>query len=197
MLATLMLSQGVPMLLAGDEFGRTQGGNNNAYCQDNEISWVDWSLADGNAELLTFTQRLIMLQRQHPVFRRRRFLRGMPVPEVGETLPDIAWFTLDGTDMADEHWDVDHARTVTMFLNGDAITEPGRRGQRIVDDSFLVMFNAHHEPLRFAAPDAGYGKEWVTEVDTARPAPGDEEVLVAAESTELPGRSIKVLRRRT
>ncbi|GAA4955661.1 glycogen debranching protein GlgX [Actinoplanes utahensis] len=197
MLVTLMLSQGVPMLLAGDEFGRTQGGNNNAYCQDNEISWIDWSLAESQAPLLAFTQRLIMLQRKHPVFRRRRFLRGEPVHNAGEALPDIAWLTLDGTEMAEQHWDVDHARTVTMFLNGEAITEQGPRGQRIRDDSFLVMFNAHHEPLRFAAPDPGYGKEWITEVDTARPTLDSEESLAAADTTELSGRSIKVLRRRT
>ncbi|AEV85579.1 glycogen debranching protein [Actinoplanes sp. SE50] len=196
LLVTLMLSQGVPMLLAGDEFGRTQGGNNNAYCQDNEISWVDWSLAESNASLLTFTRRLIMLQRRHPVFRRRRFLRGAPVHEAGEALPDIAWFTPDGTEMADEHWEAGHARTVTVFLNGDAITEQGRRGERIVDDSFLLMFNAHHEPLRFTAPDPGFGKEWAVEVDTADPAADHDETLTAAEGVDLPGRSIKVLRRR-
>ncbi|GGQ77343.1 glycogen debranching protein GlgX [Couchioplanes azureus] len=197
MLVTLLLSQGVPMLLAGDEFGRTQGGNNNAYCQDNEISWIDWSLAEANADLLDFTRRLITLQRRHPVFRRRRFLRGSPVRDVGEALPDIAWLTLDGTEMAEEHWDVDHARTVTMFLNGDAITEPGRRGERVVDDSFLVMFNAHHEPLPFTVPDAGYGKQWATEVDTEHAVPNPDEVIQAGDTVELTGRSIRVLRRLT
>jgi glycogen operon protein len=195
LLATLLLSQGVPMLLAGDEFGRSQGGNNNAYCQDNEISWIDWSLVERNADLLHFTRRLIDLQREHPVFRRRRFFHGGPVRESGEALPDIAWLTVDGTQMSDEHWTEEHARAVMVFLNGDAITEPDRRGQRIRDDSFLLLFNAHHEPLTFALPAADFGKEWQTEVDTALGEVTHDATVPAGGSYQVAGRSLTVLRR--
>src|ERR687897_1742361 len=161
-LSTLFLSQGIPMLLGGDEIGRTQKGNNNGYCQDNEISWFDWQAADH--DLLEFTTRLIELRKQHPVFRRRRWFQGRPIH--GARVTDIGWFTPEGTEMADEHWGEGFAKAVGVFLNGEAIDDPDPRGERIVDDSFYVLFNAHHEPLRFVLPKRDWGKGWTVVVDT-------------------------------
>src|SRR5690606_38082749 len=143
MLTTLLLSQGVPMLLAGDEISRTQKGNNNAYCQDNEISWVNWKEAD--TELLEFTKKLIHLVHEHPVFCRRRWFQGMPIRGVG--VEDIAWFLPDGTEMSEEHWNTGYAKSLGIFLNGYGFHYPGSKGERVVDDDFYVIFNAHHEPL--------------------------------------------------
>jgi isoamylase len=141
-LATLFLSQGVPMLLGGDEIGRTQSGNNNAYCQDNEISWYDWSRVD--QELLAWTRALITLRRQHPVFRRRRFFQGRPVrgPRRDDRLPDIAWFRPDGEEMTDKDWEVGYAKSLGVFLNGSAIPDPDPHGRPVVDDSFFLIFNS-------------------------------------------------------
>ncbi len=207
-LATLMLSQGVPMLAHGDEFGRTQHGNNNAYCQDNPLTWVHWPAADGaGARLLEFTQGMVWLRRDHPVFRRRRFFHGRPVPGrpageggVGgeyEDLTDIAWFTPAGEEMTKRNWGASYAKSLTVFLNGYAISEPDRRGGRIVDDSFLLMFNAHFEPLEFTVP-AGHGQEWVVVVDTTQPrlpAPGAGARLKAGDALLLADRSLMVLQR--
>ncbi|MER5351235.1 glycogen debranching protein GlgX [Kitasatospora sp. NPDC002551] len=207
-LATLMLSQGVPMLSHGDEFGRTQQGNNNAYCQDNELTWVHWPKDDGaRTRLLEFTQQMVWLRRDHPVFRRRRFFHGRPVPgraagEGGgggeyEDLTDIAWFTPGGEEMTKRNWGASYAKSLTVFLNGYAISEPDRRGGRIVDDSFLLMFNAHFEPLEFTVP-AGHGQEWQVVVDTARPrlpAPGAEARVKAGDTLWLTDRSLMVLQR--
>jgi isoamylase len=161
-LATLFLSQGVPMLLGGDEIGRTQQGNNNPYCQDNEISWYDWAGRDET--LLGFTQRLIRLRHRHPVFCRRRWFQGRPIHGVG--LGDIGWFTPGGDEMSDEDWNAGFAKSLATFLNGGAIPSRSERGERIVDDSFYVMFNAHHEPVTFTLPDERWGKEWTTLLDT-------------------------------
>ncbi|MFJ8429924.1 glycogen debranching protein GlgX [Kitasatospora sp. NPDC094019] len=207
-LATLMLSQGVPMLAHGDEFGRTQHGNNNTYCQDNPLSWVHWPAGDGpDARLLEFTQGMVWLRRDHPVFRRRRFFHGRPVPgrhtgEDGgagayEDLTDIAWFTPAGEEMTKRNWGASYAKSLTVFLNGYAISEPDRRGGRIVDDSFLLMFNAHFEPLGFTVP-AGHGQEWQVVVDTAQPrlpAPGAGPVVKAGDVLWLTDRSLMVLQR--
>ncbi|MFC5661920.1 glycogen debranching protein GlgX [Kitasatospora misakiensis] len=207
-LATLMLSQGVPMLAHGDEFGRTQHGNNNAYCQDNPLTWVHWPTGDGaGARLLEFTQGMVWLRRDHPVFRRRRFFHGRPVPgrptgdggPVGEyeDLTDIAWFTPAGEEMTKRNWGASYAKSLTVFLNGYAISEPDRRGGRIVDDSFLLMFNAHFEPLEFTVP-AGHGQEWQVVVDTAQPrlpAPGAGARAKAGDALWLPDRSLMVLQR--
>ena len=144
-IATLMLSQGVPMLSHGDEFARTQGGNNNAYCQDNEVSWVRWpesGRARPTTDLLAFTRSMVWLRRDHPVFRRRRFFHGRPVEGTHDDLSDISWFTPEGEEMTQDDWQAAHAKAMTVFLNGDAISEPGPRGERISDDSFLLMFNA-------------------------------------------------------
>jgi isoamylase len=163
MLTTLLLSQGVPMILAGDEMGRSQGGNNNAYCQDNEISWLDWSDAEQSAGLLEFTRRLTRLRRDHPVFHRRRWFAGRPIRGAGA---DIAWYRSDGCEMDDHDWEAGFAKSVGVLLNGNAIPWPGPRGEQIADDSFFVIFNAHHEDLDWKlADDLGTG--WCRAVDTS------------------------------
>jgi len=170
-LTTLLLSQGVPMLLAGDEMGRTQQGNNNAYCQDNEISWVDWAVrSEDDQELLDYVRRLLRLRAEHAVFRRRRFFRGQSIRGGRQRLGDIAWFTLTGEEMTDDDWDAGFAKSLTVFLNGRAISEPDRRGERIEDDSFLLLFNASEQDLTFTIPPRRYGQRWAKALDTAMPA---------------------------
>jgi isoamylase len=160
LLTTLLLSQGVPMLLAGDELGRTQGGNNNAYCQDNEISWVDWEHIDD--DLLAFTQRLIALRHDHPTSRRRRYFQGRPI----RGTVDLGWCKPDGTEMTDEDWEVGHARSVGLFINGESITHKDPRGQAVVDDSFLLLLSAHDEPIEWTLPGQ-WGHSWRVVLDTA------------------------------
>jgi isoamylase len=189
-LTTLFLSQGVPMLSHGDELGRTQQGNNNGYCQDNELTWVDWSDVREKWLLLEFTQSLAALRKKHPVFRRRRFFYGKPV----RGLNDIAWLTPSGEEMTDSDWNVGYAKSLAVFLNGDAITEPDRRGRPIRDDSFLLLFNAHHETIQFTIPK-DYGDMWHTEIDTAMPIKLDARMCRAGEDVAVPGRSVRVLRR--
>ncbi|OMB97376.1 glycogen debranching enzyme GlgX [Mycobacterium sp. NS-7484] len=165
-LTTLLLSQGVPMISHGDELGRTQGGNNNVYCQDNEISWIDWDSAD--ADLIEFTRAVSALRAAHPVFRRRRFFDGRPVREAGAAvLPDIAWFSPDGSDMTTEDWETGYAKSVAVYLNGQGIADLDVRGQRVVDDSFLLCFNAHYEPIEFALPPAQFAARWVPAISTS------------------------------
>ncbi|MFG2498037.1 glycogen debranching protein GlgX [Streptomyces sp. NPDC048441] len=194
-IATLLLSQGVPMLSHGDEFARTQGGNNNAYCQDNEVAWVRWP--EGESTQLEFTRAMTWLRRDHPVFRRRRFFHGRPVEGTHDELSDIAWFTPEGEEMAAEDWDASQARAMTVFLNGNAISEPGTRGERIADDSFLMMFNASAEPLEFVVP-VNHGRQWQVVVDTARAEgvpPGTGPKARAGERLTLADRSLTVLQR--
>jgi isoamylase len=166
LIATLLFSQGVPMLAHGDELGRTQDGNNNGYCQDNELTWVDWDLDEDRSALLQFTQNVFRIRSEHPVLRRRRFFAGAPDHGGESDLRDIAWFAPDGTHMSDSAWDADQARAVMVFLNGEAITEPDLRGEQIVDDSFLVLYNAQPEPATFTLPDADYGADWTAVLDT-------------------------------
>ena len=193
-LATLMLSQGVPMLLMGDEIGRTQQGNNNAYSQDNELSWVDWAKAD--LDLLVFTRRLIALRREHPVFRRRRWFQGSSV-RGGSTDADIGWFTPAGLEMTDDVWRDGLAKSLTVWLNGDAIPTCDPRGDRIVDDDFLVMFNAGDEPQTFTIPPNVAGG-WVIALDTSH---AGEATSARAEATteiyriDVADRGVIVLRR--
>ena len=151
LLATLLLSQGVPMLVAGDEMGRTQGGNNNAYCQDNAISWLDWEHTD--AELVAFVRRLIGLRRSHPVFHRRHFFQGQSIH--GAEIKDIHWLKPDGTDMSDHEWGHEFARCLGVYLSGEALTERDRRGHPLRDDNFLVLFNAHHDTLALLIDHGG------------------------------------------
>ncbi|MCA6090620.1 glycogen debranching protein GlgX [Streptomyces sp. SCA3-4] len=200
-MATLLVSQGVPMLSHGDEFARTQHGNNNAYCQDSELSWVHWPCpgeesSERAQRMLRFTRSLVWLRRDHPVFRRRRFFHGRPVQGTHDDLSDIAWFTPEGEEMQQSDWQAAHARSLTVFLNGGAISEPGPRGEPIVDDSFLLMFNAHDRPLDFVVP-MNHGRQWQVIVDTARPegaAPGGPKVA-AGERMTLADRSLTVLQR--
>ncbi|MFC7218418.1 glycogen debranching protein GlgX [Streptomyces polyrhachis] len=205
--ATLLLSQGVPMISHGDEFARTQRGNNNVYCQDNELSWVRWPVpegADGFGEedrtahdLHAFTQAMIRLRREHPVFRRRRFFHGRPVSGTHDELSDIAWFTPEGAEMTGEDWQAAQATCLTVFLNGSAISEPGPRGERITDDLFLLMFNAGAQPREFTVP-VGHGSGWQVVVDTARPdpvPPGEGAKVAAGERLVLVDRAVTVLRR--
>ncbi len=180
-LTTLLLSQGVPMLLAGDELGRTQRGNNNAYCQDNEISWVDWDAVD--EALREFTRQLIALRRDHPVFRRRRWFHGRPI----RGTVDLGWCKPDGAEMSDEDWDTRFIRSIGMFLNGQAITAPDLRGRRLRDDSFLVLFNASHDPVEWLLPEQ-WGQSWELVLDTADghhadPLDSTAPIAVAARST--------------
>ena len=188
-LATLMLSQGIPMLLGGDEMARTQRGNNNAYCQDNDISWYDWEHQDGS--LVAFTQRLIAIRKHHPVFRRREYFQGRALHGGCD---DIAWFAPDGTEMTDADWQTGYTKSMAVFLNGEGIPSPDWRGDRVVDDTFLVLFNAFHEPIDFTLPEQRYGKRWIRMLDTADSlAEGDQED--ADQKMTVEGRSLVLLRR--
>jgi isoamylase len=192
-LATLFLSQGVPMLLGGDELGRTQGGNNNGYCQDNEISWFDWENAD--EALLEFTRNLIRFRSEHPVFMRRGWFLGRAIH--GGGVEDIGWFTPEGIEMAEENWGEGFAKSVAVFLNGGAIAYPGPRGEKIVDDSFLVLFNAHYESIPFTLPGAEWGKRWIRVLDTAGGGfVGDKRESAAKEEISVQSRSLVLLRRK-
>ncbi len=193
-LATLLLSQGTPMLLGGDEISRTQRGNNNAWCQDNEISWYDWELDERARELHEFTRRLIALRRQHPVFRRESFLEGSSEEGVAE-LPDAWWFRVDGRKMTARDWE-EGEPVLGLFLNGERIPYPGPHGERIVDDSFLLLFNAHSEERVFKLPGAWLGSEWTLEVSTHDPAaPAGSTRHPARSELALPSRTLVVLKR--
>jgi len=184
-LATLFLSQGVPMLLGGDEWGRSQGGNNNAWCQDNEISWFDWTSVDH--DLLEFTRRLIRLRLDHPVFRRTRFFRGS-----GTQLPDVWWMRTDGRRMTRRDWEDSGARAIGVFLNGDEIGALTQRAEEVRDDSFLVLFNAHYEDVAFRLPARRFGSRWAVELATGR---CDGDRLVPGTPVTVESRSLAVLRR--
>jgi isoamylase len=189
-LATLFLSQGVPMVLHGDELGRTQHGNNNAYAQDNDISWVSWVNAD--SDLLAFTRTVSQLRAEHPVFRRRRFFDGLGS---GDGVGDVGWLKPDGTDMTGRDWTAGFAKSLTVFLNGDAIREPGRQAERIVDDSFLLLFNASEDDLEFTVPGAKYGEAWEPVLDTADDDLRERVAVLAGERLKVISRSLVVLKR--
>ena len=189
-LATLFLSQGVPMLLGGDEISRTQFGNNNAYCQDNWISWYDWENAD--YDMLDFCQKLIRYRQKHPVFRRRRWFQGRPIHGSGAN--DIAWFALDGEQMIDDNWGVGYAKSLGVFLNGASILSPNPDGMRITGDDFYVIFNAHFEPLSFTLPDPYWGARWKKELDTHVGWIDGEAPVEAGSEIMIESRSLVVLR---
>jgi glycogen operon protein len=192
-LATLFLSQGVPMLCAGDELGRSQQGNNNAYCQDNELSWVDWRRDPAREELLDFTRRLIALRHRHPVLRRRHFFQGRQIR--GSQVRDLTWFRPDGHEMIDEDWANPHTRCLGLRLSGDAIEEVDEEGRPIVDDTLLLLLNAHHEPLPVVLPAHRRGVRWHVVLDTDRPrdvAAG--RPLRGGERFPLAGRAAALLR---
>ncbi|HQY32990.1 MAG TPA: glycogen debranching protein GlgX [Actinotalea sp.] len=193
-IATLLLSQGVPMLAHGDELGRTQGGNNNGYCQDNEVTWVDWALDKRRQTHLTFVRDVVRLRSDHPVLRRRRFFAGSAEHGGESELGDIAWFTTNGGHMSDADWQTRHARAVQVFLNGEAIAEPDVRGERVVDDSFLLLYNAAPEGVTFTLPPAEFGAVWTCVLDTDHTlAPGRQ--VKAGTAVTLTGRSTLVLTR--
>lgn len=196
MLATLLLSQGVPMICGGDEIGRTQCGNNNAYCQDNEISWFDWKLERSAKELMAFVERLIALRREHPVLRRRRFFQGRRIR--GSEVKDIAWFRPDGKEMTDEDWNKGFVKSLGIRLAGDAIEETDEKGRPIVDDTLLILLNAHSEPLSFTLPAHKRGVRWEPLLNTAEPhRPKRITLFKGGEYYELEARCLAVLRLRS
>ncbi|MBD2004431.1 MULTISPECIES: glycogen debranching protein GlgX [Cyanophyceae] len=192
-LVTLMLSQGVPMLVSGDEMQRTQKGNNNAYCQDNEISWLDWNLQNEKAELLNFTRQLIYFRRKHPVFQRRKWFQGRPIH--GRTISDLAWFNPDGSEMTEEQWQIGFSKAIGVFLNGEEIPRVGPQGQRIIDESFLLFFNAHWEMIEFTLPIDLQERGWMVEIDTKEASfVEDGAIYTGDKAVPVTARSLVVLR---
>jgi isoamylase len=190
-IASLMLSQGVPMLLSGDEIGHTQQGNNNAYCQDNEISWLNWELQELDRELLAFVQRMVMIRKQHPVFHRRSFFQGRPIKGAG--VKDILWLTPEGHEMTDEEWRSSHAQCLGMLLSGEGLEEYGERGESIKDSNFLVLMNAHHEDIPFTLPNGAVGAKWRALVDTTWTDHTQRSVHERGSTYPLQARSLVVL----
>ena len=201
-LTTLLLSQGVPMIAHGDELGRTQQGNNNVYCQDNELSWIDW--ADADEGLIEFTRAVSALRAAHPVFRRRRFFSGRPVRQrggagaataatSGQRLPDIGWFAPDGSEMTDDDWESGFVKSLGVYLNGYGIPDLDVRGQRVTDDSFVLFFNAHHEPIDFTLPHEDFGPSWVPVIYTADDVVEESKPYDAGATVTVDARSVMVL----
>jgi isoamylase len=191
-ITTLLLSQGVPMLLAGDEMGRTQRGNNNAYCQDNEISWLDWTPSDDQRSLLAFTQRVMALRAAHPVFRRRDFFQGRPLH--GSTVRDIVWLQPHGSEMGEQEWGQDHARALAVFLSGDGLNEVDGRGRAVSDDSFVVMFNADSNEVRFVLPSGLVPPTGELLIDTSFGADRPDTPFDASQAYVLAARSLALVR---
>jgi glycogen operon protein len=188
LMATLLLSQGVPMILSGDEFGHSQGGNNNAYCQDNTVSWLDWEWDQEQQDFLAFVQQMVSLRRSHPVFARRQFLRGR------EDVTEIIWLTPHGAEMTETEWNQHFARCLGVYLAGDNLKRTDRRGRPIRDDNFLVLFNAHYEKIDFVLPEIHPNSEWWTVLDTASPlTPFEGQHLTAGTRYPLQGRSLALL----
>jgi isoamylase len=192
LMATLLLSQGVPMVLGGDELGHTQGGNNNAYCQDNELSWLDWELDADRQAFLEFTAALIAMRRRHPVFSRRRFLQGDTAAADG--LREIIWLSPDGREMTEAEWGVPFARCLGLYLAGAAIERRDWRGRPVTDNNFVLLYNAHHEPIPFQLSAPLAEKVWWTAIDTAAGAPFTQQRLEPATPYPLQGRSLALLR---
>ncbi|MCX4743877.1 glycogen debranching enzyme, partial [Streptomyces antibioticus] len=188
--------QGIPMIGHGDELGRTQRGNNNAYCQDNPVSWIDWRLTGEQRELTAFCRRLLALRAAHPVLRRRRFFLGETVTHAGQPLPDLVWLLPDAREMRARDWQRSDAHSVGVFLNGDAIAEPDSQGRPVIDDSFLLLFNSYWEPVPFRLPGTSYGERWTVCADTAEPEGGrDETEYKAGAEVTVEARSLIVLSR--
>jgi glycogen operon protein len=196
LISTLLLSQGVPMILAGDELGRTQGGNNNAYCQDSEISWVDWDDPSGEGQaLLEFTRRLIALRRDHIVFHRSRFFHGQIIP--GTEVEDVVWLRPDGVELQDEDWNDPHAKALGVRLSGEAgLMHLTSRGEKEPDDTFLLLVNAAHESVRFRLPEASAEAEWVVVIDTTDDELTEPTSCAARVGLDLPPRSLQLLQLR-
>jgi glycogen operon protein len=190
-MATLMLSVGVPMISGGDEVGRTQQGNNNAYCQDNEISWTNWELAPSDRDFLQFVKRLIRIRKDNPVLRRRKFLQGRRIR--GKDVTDIAWIDPSGREMTDEAWAASDGRCLGMRLNGDAIAEIDERGERVVGDTLVVLINGGPDAVRFTLPALAATERWETLVDTADPWLTPHQIR-GGDAYHLQGRSVAVLK---
>lgn len=188
-LSTLFLSQGVPMLVAGDEFGRTQHGNNNAYCQDNEISWLNWDSID--KDLLRFSKKVIHLRHKHPVFRRYNWLVGQAAK--GLDLEDVVWFLPEGDQMTGENFDCDYAKSLALYLNGRGIRNAGEKGAQVIDDDFYLVFNAHYEGLQYKLPSEEYGKKWIKILDTDTEVK-EEIVFEASQMVDIAARSVVLFR---
>jgi glycogen operon protein len=180
LIATLMLSQGVPMVLGGDEIGRTQRGNNNPYCQDNETSWLDWTLTPGKERLLEFFVRMIRLRREHPIFHRRNFFQGRAIR--GSEVKDVVWLTREGVEMVDSEWRESHARSLAVYFSGEGLRETDDQGTPLSDATFLVLFNAHDRNVPFALPRFEPDTRWIAVMDTAH-----EEGLARGPVTEAGG----------
>jgi glycogen operon protein len=193
LLATLLVSQGMPMIAAGDEMGKTQGGNNNAYCQDSEISWLDWDLDDRRRALLGFTRRLVRLRLDQPVLQRRRFFSGRQLWD--SEVKDLAWFRPDGVEMTEEDWRQPFARSVAFLLGGDSIAGPDEQGQRILGDTLLVLMNAWHEAVTYVLPEIEWGREWEILLDTAGASDAKRDLVAARGSVRVEARSLVVLSR--
>ena len=192
-MATLMLSQGTPMISHGDEIGRTQHGNNNCYCQDSPLSWVDWSLQEPNADILEFARAVTALRIKHPVFRRRRFFKGMPIRS-GDQVRVFFFKQKTAYEMTPDDWN-SGIKSVAVFLNGEALPEPNTRGERVVDDSFLLCFNAHARDVAFVTPDGHYARAWMTVLDTFDPPAGGRKRVTAGTTITVPTRSVIVLQK--
>jgi isoamylase len=194
LLATLLLSQGTPMISGGDEVGRTQRGNNNAYCQDNEISWFNWSLDDDHRAILAFTRKLIALRHAHPALRRAKFFKGREIH--GTAVRDLMWFNFDGREMNDGDWGTAWAKSLAMFLAGKGLDTMDDQGQPVEDDDLLVIIHGGHEPLDFTLPDVGTGHgAWELLVDTSKD--DARESTDSGQVSTLGGRSLKLFRRRS
>lgn len=193
LLATLMFSQGIPMLVAGDEMGRTQHGNNNAYCQDNEISWLSWELQQQDRDLLEFTQRIISLRKAHPLFRRRYFFQGLPIR--GGEVKDIVWLNPGGGEMSDAEWNQAFSRCLGVYLAGDTLLETDERGRRLMDDNLLLLINAHHEDIAFTLPSFDGHYYWDVLLDTLD-ATGTPEIsrYQAGQGYPVHGRTLVLLK---
>ncbi|MDH4182722.1 MAG: glycogen debranching protein GlgX [Nitrospinota bacterium] len=192
-LATLFLSQGVPMLLAGDEMGRTQYGNNNAYCQDNPLSWVNWELSSQDKDLLAFTQSLIRIRKEHPVFRRRHFFQGRKIR--GTEIKDLVWLNPEGQEMTEEEWSMSHARALGVRLSGEGLDEWDEKGRKVGDDDFLLLMNAHHEPVDFVLPSFRPDTNWISILETGpRWNKDGEKVHKCGQTISLDSRALLLLR---
>ena len=193
-MTTLLLSQGVPMIVGGDELNRTQGGNNNAYCQDTEISWFDWDLDEAGEEMLAFTRRLVALRNQHPIFRRRHFFTGQE--RLGSGLRDIWWFRPDGREMTRRDWTEPEVRALGAFLNGEEIPNIDPKGERLIDDSFVLLVNGGFDPVEFVLPARRFGNRWLFTLSTADPdAREGSRAWPCRGTVEVESRSQLVLRR--
>ena len=190
-IATLLLSQGVPMLLAGDELSHTQGGNNNTYCQDNELTWLDWNLDEQQQSFLDFVRQVARIWKEQPVFQRRKFFQGRPIR--GNEIKDLSWFGPDGQEMSDEAWDAGYVKCLGVRLAGDEIRQLNEREEPLVGDTLLLLLNAHHQEILFTLPAARPEHRWLLLLDTAQ-ASFDHNELEPGSQHKLEGRSVAVLR---